>query len=153
MVGALGLGYLQELTTKSVEVYGDMQARVLDGRKRVAVDSNPRGQPALADFSAIKLYADVSPSQTLLRTGRNEWGESVRAAFVRVSDPRVDWTVVVMRPSWKIEEQARHAQTSTLDSGFRCARPWHVVRLRAVFLAGAAVQQIRALHLFSRGQR
>ena len=118
VVGALGLGYLQELTTKSVEVYGDMQARVLDGRKRVAVDSNPRDQPVLADFSAIKMYAYVPPGQTLLRSGRNEWGESARAAFARVSDPRLDWTVVVMRPTWKIEEQARRAQASTLIAVF-----------------------------------
>ena len=118
VVGALGLGYLQELTTKSVGVYGDMQARVLDGRKRVAVDSNPRGQPALADFSAIKMYADVFPGQALLRTDRNEWGETVRAALVRVSDPRLDWTVAVMRPTWKIEEQARRAQASTLIAVF-----------------------------------
>ena len=113
VIGALGLGYLQELTTKSVEVYGDMQARVLDGRKRVAVDSNPRGRPVLADLSAIEMYAGVFSGQTSLRYGRNEWGESVRVAFVRAADPRLDLTVAVMRPTWKIEEQARRAQAST----------------------------------------
>jgi len=118
VVGALGLSYLQELTTRSVEVYGDMQARVLDGRKRVAVDSNPRDRPALADLSSIELYAGVFTEQTSLRYGRNERGESVRAAFVRIADPRLAWTVVVMRPTWKIEEQARHAQASTLIAVF-----------------------------------
>ena len=118
VVEALGLGYLQELTTKSVEVYGDMQARVLDGRKRVAVDSNPLGKPVLADLSTIALYDAVPFGLTLLRTGSNERGESVRAAFARVSDPRLDWTVAVMRPTWKVEEQARRAQASTLIAVF-----------------------------------
>jgi serine phosphatase RsbU (regulator of sigma subunit) len=118
VVTAIGLSYLQELTTKSVDVFGDMQARVLDGPTRVVVDSNPRGQPALADLSAIGMYAGVSPGQALLRNGYNELGESVRAAIARVADPRLDWTVVVMRPMWKIEEQASRARVSTLIAVF-----------------------------------
>jgi serine phosphatase RsbU (regulator of sigma subunit) len=118
VVGAIGLGYLQELTTNSVAVFGDMQARVLDGHTRIVVDSNPRGQPALTDLSAVAMYTGVPPGQALLRDGHNEQGESVRAAVARMADPRVGWTVVVMRPTWKIEEQARHAQTSTLIAVF-----------------------------------
>jgi serine phosphatase RsbU (regulator of sigma subunit) len=118
VVGALGLGYLQELTTKSVEVYGDMQARVLDGRTRIVVDADPHGQPALADLSAIGMYAGVPTGQALLRDGYNELGESVRAAVARVADPRLGWTVVVMRPTWKIEEQASRARVSTLIAVF-----------------------------------
>lgn len=118
VVGALGLGYLQELTTKSVEVYGDMQARVLDGRTRIVVDADPRGQPALADLSAIGMYAGVPSGQALLRDGYNELGESVRAAVARVADPRFGWSVVVMRPTWKIEEQASRARVSTLIAVF-----------------------------------
>ena len=118
VVGAIGLGYLQELTTNSVAVFGDMQARVLDGRTRIVVDSNPRGQPALTDLSADAMYTDVPSGQALLRDGHNEQGESVRAAVARMANPRLGWTVVVMRPTWKIEEQARHAQTSTLIAVF-----------------------------------
>ena len=118
VVGAIGLGYLQELTTNSVAVFGDMQARVLDWRTRIVVDSNPRGQPALTDLSAVAMYTAVPSGQALLRDGHNEQGESVRAAVARVADPRLGWTVVVMRATWKIEEQARRAQTSTMIAVF-----------------------------------
>jgi len=114
LVNALGLGYLQELATRSVGVYGDMQARVLDQRKRVIVDSHPNGLPALADLSQNPLYAGVVPGRAELRDGRDERGETVRAAVARVSEQRLDWTVAVMRPAWRIEEQARRARASTL---------------------------------------
>ncbi len=118
VVGAIGLDYLRELTTNSVEVFGDMQARVLDKRSRVVVDSNPRGQPAFTDLSAIEMYAGVPPGQALLRNGHNDQGEAVRAAVARVADPRLGWTVAVMRPTWKIEEQASRARVSTLIAVF-----------------------------------
>ena len=118
VVGAIGLRYLQELTSNSVDVFGDMQARVLDRRTRIVVDSNPRGQPALTDLSAIEMYTGVPSGQALLRDGQNEQGESVRAAVARVANPGLGWTVAVMRPTWKIEEQARRAQTSTLIAVF-----------------------------------
>jgi sigma-B regulation protein RsbU (phosphoserine phosphatase) len=115
VVGALGLGHLQELTAKSVAVFGDMQARVLDKNLRLAVDSASHGEPPLADLSANELYASVpSSGETLLRTGRNDRGEPIRAALARIPEQQLDWTVVVMRPTWKIEEQARRARTTTL---------------------------------------
>ena len=114
VVGALGLGYLQELTARSVTVFGDMEALVLDKNLRLAVDSNPKGKPPLVDLSATELYASVPAGETLLRSGFNDRGESIRAALARISEQQLDWTVVVMRPAWKIEEQARRARTTTL---------------------------------------
>jgi serine phosphatase RsbU (regulator of sigma subunit) len=112
LVGALGLGYLQEQTTRAVEVFGDMRAQVLDKHRRVIVDSNPRGLPPLADLSGIELYANVRTRHADLRSGYGDAGEPVRAALARVSEQQLGWTVVVMRPVWKIEEQARHARAS-----------------------------------------
>jgi len=112
VVGALGLLYLQEQTTRSVEVFGDMQARVLDKHRRVIVDSNPTGLPPLADLSGIELYANVLAGHAELRTGYGGSGVPVRAALARVSEQQLGWTVAVMRPLWKIEEQAGRARAS-----------------------------------------
>jgi sigma-B regulation protein RsbU (phosphoserine phosphatase) len=114
VVGATGLGYLQDLTTNTVETFGDLHVRVLDGRGRVILDSAPAGAPALADRSKDPMYTAVPHGQTILRDGRNEQGEGVRAALARVSTSGVDWTIAVMRPARQIEAQARHAKVSTL---------------------------------------
>jgi serine phosphatase RsbU (regulator of sigma subunit) len=114
LVNALGLAYLQELTTRSVGVFGDMQARVLDRRKRVIVDSYPHGQPALADLSANPMHADLREGETKLRDARDEQGEPVRAAVARVSEQHLGWTVAVMRPTWRIEWESHRARSSTV---------------------------------------
>lgn len=114
LVNALGLGYLQELTTRSVAVFGDMRARVLDRDGRLIVASKPHGQTALADLSGNALYVDVPAGHASLRDGRDERGEAVRAALARVTAQQLEWTVAVMRPLWRIEEQAGHARATTL---------------------------------------
>jgi serine phosphatase RsbU (regulator of sigma subunit) len=117
-VGAIGLSYLQEVTTKSVAAFGDMRARVLDKKHRVVVDSNPRGLPPLTDLSATALYIGVVPGPAGLRGGENEAGENVRVALARVDEQGLDWTVAVMRPVRSIDEQAKRARTATLIAVF-----------------------------------
>ncbi|MBN2575747.1 MAG: SpoIIE family protein phosphatase [Deltaproteobacteria bacterium] len=114
LVGALGLGYLQDLLTRSVAAFGDTQARVLDRRMRVIVDSQPQGQPALADLSGNALYVDVPAGRASLRDGRDERGEIVRAAVARVAEQQIGWIVAVMRPHWRIEEQVGQARATTM---------------------------------------
>jgi serine phosphatase RsbU (regulator of sigma subunit) len=114
VVGATGLGYLQELTTKSVEIFGDTHAQVIDGHGRVVLDSSPAGAPALADRSANPTYLGVAAGQTILRDGQDEQGKRVRIALERVPEQGVDWTVAVMRQTQLIEEQANRARVSTL---------------------------------------
>ncbi len=114
LVNALGLAYLQELATRSVGPFGDMRALVVDRDKRVIVDSKPQGHPPLADLSGHALYADTQAGQALLRDGRDEGGEPVRAAVARVPDHDLSWTVAVMRPVQAIDEQAEQARSSTL---------------------------------------
>lgn len=117
MVSALGaahgLDHLQVLTAKSVEVFGDMHALVLDGRGRVILDSTPAGAPSLADRSKEPLYAAVPVGKASLRDGKGEGGEPVRAALARIHELGLDWTVSVVRPTKWIEEQANRAKTST----------------------------------------
>jgi serine phosphatase RsbU (regulator of sigma subunit) len=117
-VGAIGLGYLQDVTTKSVAVFGDMQARVLDRRYHVVVDSNRNGRPPLTDLSGVAMYVSVPSGPALLRVGRSELGEDVHMALARVPEQGLDWTVAVMRPADKIEAQARRARIATLIAIF-----------------------------------
>jgi serine phosphatase RsbU (regulator of sigma subunit) len=114
VVGATGLGYLQELTGKAVEIFGDMRAQVLDANRHVVLDSSPAGVPALTDRSNNPMYAAVPAGKASLRDGRNDQAEQVRLALARVSEQGVDWTVAVMRPTKTIEEQASRARVSTL---------------------------------------
>jgi serine phosphatase RsbU (regulator of sigma subunit) len=113
-ISALGLSYLQHVTTKSVELFGDMQARVLDKRGRVVVDSDPSGKPPMAELAGIAMYQDVSAGPAQLRDGRDDRGIAVRVALARVPEQDLGWTVAVMRPAWKIEGEASRARTSTL---------------------------------------
>lgn len=113
-ISALGLTYLQHVTTKSVELFGDMQARVLDKRGRVVVDSDPAGRPPMADLSGVALYRDVRAGRAQLRDGKDDRGVAVRVALAHVPEQDLGWTVAVMRPAWKIEEEASRARTSTL---------------------------------------
>jgi len=114
VVGALSLGYMQELTTRAVEVFGDMHAQVVDGRARVILDSTPTGAPPLADMSQNPMYAAIALGQATLRDGYNEQRQPVRVALARVVEPGIDWTVAVMRPTNAIEEQASRARFGTL---------------------------------------
>jgi len=114
LVNAVGLGYLQSLTTRSVEVFGTMHARVLDRQMRLIVDSDPLGPPTLTDFSAVAMYAPPPNGDARVRDGKNEHGAPVRAALARVAEQQLGWTVAVMLPISKIEEQARRAWTTTL---------------------------------------
>ncbi len=114
VVGATGLGYLQELTSRAVDAFGDMQAQVLDGAGRVVLDSNPAGAQALSDESRNPMYESVPDSGTTLRDGRNQQGVPVRAALERVHEHGVGWTVAVMRPTSEIEEQAKRVRVSVL---------------------------------------
>lgn len=114
VIGATGLGYLQELTTKSVDIFGDMHAQVIDGHGRVVLDSSPTGAPALADRSANPTYLGVPAGQAILRDGQDEQGNRVRIALERVPEQGVDWIVAVMRKAQVIEEQANRARVSTL---------------------------------------
>jgi sigma-B regulation protein RsbU (phosphoserine phosphatase) len=114
LVSAVGLSYLQELAGRSVGVLGDMRVLVVDHRKRVILDSKPGGLSPLADLSGYVLYADAPAGPAVLRDGRDEVGERVRAAAARVSDQNLGWTVAVLRPIATIEEQAERARWSTL---------------------------------------
>jgi serine phosphatase RsbU (regulator of sigma subunit) len=114
VVGALSLGYMQELTVRAVEVFGDMRAQVLDGRVRVVLDSTPVGVPPLADLSANPMYAAIAPGAATLRDGYNEQRQPVRVALARVPEPGIDWVVAVMLPTKTIEEQASRARVGTL---------------------------------------
>ena len=114
LVNALGLSYLQDLTGRAVGVFGEMRALVVDRHKQVIVDSQPQGHPPLADLSGNTLYADTFAGQVALRDGRDQAGDSVRAAVARVAEHDLGWTVAVMRPMWTIEEQAERARRSTL---------------------------------------
>jgi len=111
--GAYGLEHLQAMTAKSVEVFGDMHAQVLDGRGRVILDSSPAGASPLADRSKDPLYAAVPDGRVSLRDGKGERGEPVRAALVRISELGLEWTVSVVRPTQWIEKQATRAKLNT----------------------------------------
>jgi serine phosphatase RsbU (regulator of sigma subunit) len=114
VVTAHGLDYLQVLTAKSVEVFGDMHAQVLDGRRRVILDSTPAGAPPLADLSDNPLYRAISKTgRATLRDGQGRWGVPVRAALAHVSELGLDWTVAVMRQTQWIEQHANRARLST----------------------------------------
>lgn len=115
VVGATGLGYLQELTSRSVDIFGDMHAQVLDGDRRIVLDSSgPDGAHALADQSSNPMYAAVASGQAVLRDGSDESGGAVRVALAQVPEQGLDWTVAVMRPKRTIEAQANGALISTL---------------------------------------
>jgi sigma-B regulation protein RsbU (phosphoserine phosphatase) len=114
IVGAIGLEYLQGMTTRAVEIFGDMHARVLDGRGRLVIDSSPLGAAPLADLSGNPIYAAVPDGRATLREGWDERRQKVRVALARVPERGVAWTVAVMRSTKTIEERASRARISTL---------------------------------------
>lgn len=113
---AIGIAHWRELTARVVVAYGDVEARLLDRTNRLILDSDPHGRPTLTDLSAVPIYLNAAAGKASLRDGTNEQGQLVRAAVARVTERDLDWTVVVTRPRWKIEEQAHRALTTTLGA-------------------------------------
>lgn len=113
VVTAIGLGHFQQVTTRSVDVFGDMHAQVLDGYHRIVLDSSPGGAPVFSDRSDNPMYAEMVPlGPATLRDGRNEQGEPIRVALARIPEQDLGWTVAVMRPMAAIEAQVSHARIS-----------------------------------------
>ena len=143
---------LPELTTNSVEVFGDMQARALDKRSRVVVDSNPRWQPAFTDLSAIEMYAGVPPGQALLATAT-----TIKAK--RCERPWRAWPTrgsVGQSPSCGRRgrlKSRRVAPSQHVDCRVRRTALGCDVRLCVVVVVGPADQQARTLHASGCGRR
>jgi serine phosphatase RsbU (regulator of sigma subunit) len=112
VINSIGLDHLQELTSRSVSMFGDMEARVLDRRSHLVVDSRRGSLRPLADLSGRDLYDLVAEGPAVLRTGTDVDGDHVRAAAAPVVE--LGWTVLVLRPVAAIEEGASRARVSTL---------------------------------------
>jgi serine phosphatase RsbU (regulator of sigma subunit) len=104
-ITATGLSYLQELTSRTVALFGDMRAEILDDRSRVVIDSSPLKTPSLTDRSGSPMYAHGPGQETILRDGRDDSGVAVRVALAPFSVENRTWTVVVMRTTKAISAQ------------------------------------------------
>jgi len=114
VVAALSLQYLSQLTARLVDPFGEMQALVLDNRRRVIADSARNGPAPLTDLSGIVTHGPLLSGATVFAGGNDEQGIAVRSASTPVSEQSLGWTVTVMRPEATIEEQSRRARGHTL---------------------------------------
>jgi two-component system chemotaxis sensor kinase CheA len=111
---ALDLGLLQKLAAEVVESFGNIQARVLDKRGRLIVESEPEGRVVLRDLSRVAIYGASTSGQVELREGFDDRGTRVRAAVASLEDRGLGWVVALTRSRASIDEQAARARRTTL---------------------------------------